>query len=194
MHESGKSLSEGAHFDGTAPSECRPLLRRLVRATPNRAAANFDVPVPDFGHGVVRIFVFLHNQGDATACGKQNVDASRFCRRLRFRHTDAIVPAVLVLELDLAVRRYLQGGPGAAFLVCDCDCYGLREDLFCFCCSCCRHAGSPFEAYCFPPERKLGSARSPCRMGRRCRSIKVEPFLRLSCAYWTASLRSPSSS
>src|SRR5689334_20262651 len=37
-----------------------------------------------------------------------------------------------------------------------------------------------FKSYGFPRGRKLGSARSPCRLGRSQRSVRVYPFFRLS--------------
>jgi hypothetical protein len=45
-------------------------------------------------------------------------------------------------------------------------CGSGQGGFFCSCCSCCSHGDSPFEAYCFPRGRKLGSASSPSRAGR----------------------------
>jgi hypothetical protein len=66
-----------------------------------------------------------------------------------------------------SVWCYLYFAGRVGMLVADGNGCGLgQSSLFCFCCSCCRHGDSPFEVYCFPRGRKLGSARSPSRAGR----------------------------
>src|SRR6266478_2537269 len=138
----------------------------LAPASTGYLVAEAGMQQVDRQYLVLAVIIFLGewigHERDASHLGEKGIDervlAATLCPK-----PYAIVLAVLIAELDGAlhvhVSDFLVGQP-----VRDRDIRRWRRwSRFCpgLCCTCARHCDSPSKVYCFPLERKLGSASRP---------------------------------